>query len=132
MNNGVFSNYVIDPNKFRFRKVVRILSLVILFAQKLLRQFRRRPSLLPYDSLPEQLKFNNDVYVVTNGSNKFPFNSREGLVIHITEEVVMMALNYFFLKATSEVKQFVDPNTYDKICQEKNGVLLYTSRILPI
>ena len=30
-----FSNYVLDPNKFRFRKVVRVLGLVLLFIKKL-------------------------------------------------------------------------------------------------
>ena len=27
----LFSSYVIDPNKYRFRKVVRIVALIILF-----------------------------------------------------------------------------------------------------
>ena len=33
-----FSNYIIDPNRFRLRKVVRILALVMMFITKLTRK----------------------------------------------------------------------------------------------
>ena len=36
-----FSNYLIDPNRFRFRKVVRILGLVLTFLQKISKNINR-------------------------------------------------------------------------------------------
>ena len=44
-----YSNYVIDPNKFRFRKVVRVYGLVILFLNKLCQKVNRHPKFMIND-----------------------------------------------------------------------------------
>ncbi|XP_066923502.1 uncharacterized protein [Clytia hemisphaerica] len=41
------------------------------------------------------------------------------------------AKSYYFKKATSEVKQFTNKTKYNKISEEKDGILFYTGRILP-
>ena len=39
--------------------------------------------------------------------------------------------NYFYQKATEEVKEFSKPSKYEKISSEKDKILYYTGRILP-
>ena len=41
------------------------------------------------------------------------------------------AMQYFFIKATEEVKAFSSKKKYDKISTFNNGILYYTGRILP-
>ena len=42
-----------------------------------------------------------------------------------------LAENYFFKKATLEVKKFAKPSQYEKISTEAKGILYYSGRILP-
>ena len=127
-----FSNYVIDPNKFRFRKVVRILALIMLFVKNLKMRTNKITSDNPLEfTLPSQFDFNNDMYLVTNGNSKFPFNCTKGLVVQLSEDYVKSALNYFFFTASLEIKKFTKQIAYKNISKEKNGILLYTGRILP-
>ena len=49
----------------------------------------------------------------------------------IPDEDLASAENYFFRKATEEVKKFVNPKKYEQISKEHNGVLYYVGRILP-
>ena len=44
--------------------------------------------------------------------------------------VTMCSMNYFFRKATLEVKEF-SGNSYKKVSTEKSGILYYSGRILP-
>jgi len=44
MQRYEFANYLIDPNKFRFRKVVRIIAIVIIFIRKCRNKSRGQPS----------------------------------------------------------------------------------------
>ena len=54
-NRYSFSNYVIDPNKYRFRKVLRILSLVFLFIRNLQRKIGMSNSVVKIAiKVPEQ------------------------------------------------------------------------------
>ena len=39
--------------------------------------------------------------------------------------------NYFYPKATEEVKEFSKPSSYEKIWSEKDKIFYYTGRILP-
>ena len=52
-------------------------------------------------------------------------------VVHLTENVLTAARNYYFVKATLELKQFVCPKKYEKISVPKDGILYYANRILP-
>ena len=98
-----FSNYVIDPNRRSFHAVVRILGYVIKFIQCLKHQF------------------------FTKQHHKQPTTT----ISELSETEINLAKQYFFEKATSEVKQFLKPSQYQQITSERNGILYYTGRILP-
>ena len=127
-----FSQYIIDPNRFRFRKVVRILALVLLFIKNLkLRTNRNSYVIASGMRLPSQFMFCNDKYLITQNGNAFPFNCQQGLVVILTEALLMAAINYFYKKATLEIKQYNNKKAYKNISIEKDEILYYTGRILP-
>ena len=131
-----FSQYVIDPNKFRFRKVVRILALVHLFIRnlKLKTKFRSNLAVHFIKQLPAQFGSHHDKYLVTQEKNKaiaFPFNCKKGLVVTLSDECLIALLFYFYKKATLEIKHFLSKNAYKHISKERNEVLYFTGRILP-
>ena len=127
-----FSNYVIDPNRFRFRKVVRILALVFLFVRNLKSRIGKNQSVIQaHAELPRHLNFNNDSYLVTEGKGQQPFVSRKGLVVKLSEDNLQESLNYFYRKATLEIQCFQPKTSYERISSEKFGILYYTGRILP-
>ncbi|XP_066926258.1 uncharacterized protein [Clytia hemisphaerica] len=86
-----FSKYIIDPNKYGWKKATSTLALVI--------KFLKLKSCLPQPSS----KDNN-----------------------------ALAQEYFFMKATQEVKKFTPSKRLANISSEKNGILYYNERILPI
>ena len=49
----------------------------------------------------------------------------------LSDEEIAAGRNYFFKKATAEVKEFAKESDYQKISTEKEGILYYTGRILP-
>ena len=75
-----FSCYIIDPLKFRFRKVVRIVGFANLFITNLKLRIEKDVRKVECD-LPEQFKFINDKFIVTSDSTIFPFVCPQGLVI---------------------------------------------------
>ena len=82
-----FSNYIIDPNKFRFRKVVRILVLVILFIKNLKRKIQIREGKYIQNSKNET---KNENYLVTVGESykvgkSTRIQCKPGLVINLTD-----------------------------------------------
>ena len=143
-NNGVlnnigerykFSHCVIDPNRFRFREVVRILVLVFLFINNLKAKLNINSDLTMYsiNELPTQFKNYNNKYLVTQEKksiNIFPFNCPKGLVVTLNDDLLKRALDYFYKKATLEIKKFIPKNVYKNISNEKNNILYYTQRIL--
>ena len=91
-----FSNCLIDPNKRRFKTIVRIIALVLKFVKNLRKKGR------PLQDLKQVSK-----------------------VILFTENKLKEAENYFFKKATLEVKKFGKPSQYEKISAEAKGILYY-------
>ena len=75
------SSYLVDPLRFRFRKVVRVVALVILFVTKLKRKISHSSNEcsneLMEDDLPVQFKFVNDKFLVTNDSSESPSCARK-------------------------------------------------------
>ena len=127
-----FSDYLIDPNRYRFRKVVRIKGLVFLFVRKLKDAIGKPQSVIESrNELPRHLNFNNDSFLVTEGKGSFPFVCRKGLVVKLSEDNLQESLNYFYRKATLEIKCFQPKTSYERISVEKFGILYYTGRILP-
>ena len=124
-NRYEFSNYLIDSNKFRFRKVVRILALIMLFIKSLKKKIQikkgkciKNSNIETHDrnkNIPKE--FLNEKYLVTVGKSykvgkSTTIQCKPGFVINLTDSDINEALNYFFRKATLEVKQFGSPNLY--------------------
>ena len=128
-----FNNYIIDPNKFRLKKVIRILAIVILFIKNL----KKKGKLMNNSNLtciPSLFTSENNQYLVTEGKSKCRpgsiFQCQGGLVVILTNDDLNQSLIYFYRKASEEVKQFLDEKVYQKIPKEMNGILYYTGRIL--
>ena len=51
--------------------------------------------------------------------------------ITLSDEEILAAKEYFFRKATLEVKKSIKPTQYQKISIERDGILYYSGRILP-
>ena len=93
-----FSDYLMDPNRHSFKKVVKIIAYVIRFCHNIRRRIQNQDLMnRPYFS----------------------------------DDEIKNAEKYFFKVGTKEVFQFVQPKKFEKITQEKNGILHYTGRILP-
>ena len=91
------SHYVIDPTRFRFRKLVRILALVFLFINNLKAKLNINSDLTMYsvNELPIQFKNYNNKYLVTqekNSINIIPFNCPKGLVVTLNDDLLKRAL----------------------------------------
>ena len=97
-----FSRYIIDPMKYDFMKVVRIMAFVLKFINCTRSNEKRRSS---------------------STLSKFKSPS-------LTSEDMEKAKNYFFKKATLEVKHFNKERFYSKFSKEKDDILFYTGRIL--
>ena len=123
-----FSQYLINPNRFNFRTVVRILSFVFLFIQMLVKSkpgIRSKLSFLDVDKPTE-----SDQYIVFPFSATIARKKVTTAVIKAPRDLLTAASNYFFRKAALEVQKFVDPNRYKNISVCKDGILYFTGRIL--
>ena len=127
-----YSKYLLDPNRYRFRKVVRIMALVLEFIRKISKgvpKILKNPIFehrCPGD-IPDILKSKGDKYIVTTGSH----GCDPGKVILISEPMLQTAFYYYAYKASKEVVKFLDKNKYVHISKEIDGVLYYSGRILP-
>ena len=122
-----FSKYLIDPNRFRFRTVVRIVALVIKFAKIWISCIRRKierflPSScgIDYPHIPDI----SDMAVETA-----PIESPVAEIGELSDADVQYALNYFFMKATEELRSYVHPKHYSNDVVEKDGILYFTGRV---
>ena len=128
-----FSQYILDPNKFRFRKSVRITSLVMTFIWNISINVERvRKSKLFTHSypgtIPKGLESTGNKYIVSScGVTKIP---KVG-VIEVLDAMIQAAFYYYIRKATAELKQFIDRNLYSKISMEIDDVLYFSGRIPP-
>ena len=102
-----FSKYLIDPNHRSFTSVVRIMAIVMTFCNIMKNRLLIKPSDTKQskDNLSTSLNF--------------------------THDEIKAAERYFFKKATDEVIQFCDPKKIERISTLKEGILMYTGRILP-
>ena len=107
------------------------MGVVFLFLSKLLKRRGRQLTLGVCKKLPAQLDFCNDRYLVTRGTYDAPFTCAKGLVITLTENLLKLALTYYFRKATLEIKHFLNKTVYKNISRETDGILYFTGRILP-
>ena len=140
-----FSDYIIDPNRFRLRKVVRVLSIVIRFVKQFVAKWYKgskqffsevdtkvAQNVLKYLRSEETLLTCGNTYPVRDSSGLVTYIScKPGLAVHLTDEDISHSLLYFYRKCTAEVKQFVSKKAYGKISVEKDQILYYSGRILP-
>ena len=101
-----FSNYIVDPNRHRYRDSVRLVGLVYMFIEKL----RTRVKSKVNTSLESS-------QIVTQ--------------IVISDYFINKARSYYFKKGSSEVKHFQRLSQYKNISKEENDTLIYTGRLLP-
>ena len=135
-----FSKYVIDPNRFRFRKVVRILGRVLPFINNPCKKHKgkstvnyRNPSVKFPGGMSCLGKAMGGQYILTTGSacKKVPLKCIGGKVVCLSQEDINNAMHYFYCKATEEIKHFYDKQKYQNISEEVDGILFYSGRILP-
>ena len=127
-----FSQYIVDPNRFRLRKVIRIVALVFQFVKNLKRRTFNAPVHVSNLSVPTQFKCTEfDKCLSTSEKGQFPFACVKGLVVTIDDNCLADSLDYYFRKATLEIHHFLSEKQYKNISYERNGVLHYTGRILP-
>jgi len=106
-----FSKYVSDPTRLPWPKSVRCMAAVLRFASRMLRVVGRKPK---HQIWHPKAAENTD-------SEADLFDSKYNLD---------KAANYFYSKATEEVKQFSKKSEW-KFCQTKgDGILYYSSRVL--
>ena len=102
-----FSNYLVNPNRFKFSTVVRIVGLVLLFLQNWVKKAKNIKPKLSIFQAEDTRK--SGQYIV------FPFLATlaDGVVsvavVRLPETCLAAAKNYFIRKATQEVQKFVDP-----------------------
>ena len=96
-----FSEYVIDPNRFRLRKVLSILALVVMFVRKL-----RRLSVYDTEHSFDILKSfscKGCQYIVTTGTIDV-IKCEPGKVVCLSDDDIKAALTYFFIKVTQPLQ----------------------------
>ena len=108
-----FSEYLLDPNKFRFTKCVRIIALAQRFVKKLKSRFFKRNG------------------VSSAEEEAHPDASTSSDTLSLKDEELQEAFNYYYRKASMEVKEFTNKEQYGKISLENNDILYYNGRILP-
>ena len=129
-----FCNYVLDPNRFRFRKVVRVLALIFRFLKNFEIVKKRSPKFLEdsaHFNIPEIFSHHESNYLVTTGTNSKGLQCQQGLVVELPDIFIKNALAYYFIKSTLEIKHFLSKQKYCNISKDIGGILYYTGRILP-
>ena len=84
------------------------------------------------NEIPDMLLYQWDKYLVTTGESKGnDIHCKGGLVVDLPQFMINAALQYYFKKATDEVKYFLMKSKYENISEEIKGILYYSGRILP-
>ena len=129
-----YSQYLIDPNKFRFKTVLRILALVFIFLKKIIDRKNKRCNTETSLSFLRKRDFSVSVAQQEVGHYFVGLVNRPVkpvvLIVPIQEEMLNASRAYFFEKASAEVLKFVDPGKYKNISTLKDGILYHTGRIL--
>ena len=115
-----FCEYLIDPNKFRLRTVVRIMGCIQKFIRNTRNAVRRRKE------LTELVEERRCLKSIPDGINE----CSEEDTIMFSDEELMTAFEYFYKKATLEIKEFREKKDYKNISEEVDGILYYKGRIL--
>ena len=108
-----FSRYLVDPNKYSWKSVVRTMGYVLKFIRGL------HPSFSPTWRPP------------INPTKIFVLEGTEAVdPLDLDDDDIAWGENYFFMKGTEEVKKFCSKTEFQGCSVQKGGILYYTSRIL--
>ena len=97
-----FSNYLYDPNKYGFKRAVRVIAIIKKFISLCRKKVEK---------------------TVGNQIDKKEF-------VLVTDKEFQEASNYYFWKATKKVKEFCKKEVYEKITFEKDEILIHKGRII--
>ena len=131
-----FSSYVIHPNKYRLRSVVRILALVFRFLKKISHRLNRKFECL---QVLDKLSFKHfpvsadkrEVRVNYTMKNKLQNKEESHFEVVLTDDEIDLALRYLYQKATLELEKFGSHTKAFKNSTKINGIRYYTGRLLP-
>ena len=130
-----FSQYLLNPTRFRFCSVLRIMGIAFMFLQFISRNMRARTQ-RSFDFMRKR-EFSSAAcpevagYVVSAiDHTTCPSIKANVLVVNVSEDMINVAKAYYFQKAAKEVERFVDPSKYKNHSIMKDGILYHTSRIL--
>ena len=111
-----FLKYIVDPNRFKFSKVVRIVAMVIKCCKLFLSGINRQLTCFPDSNVePHEQKFISKVNVAEE--------------MKLSDDEIKTSLKYFYRKSTEELKNFVDSKVYDRHSYEKDDIIYYTGRV---
>ena len=119
-----FSNYLIDPCRFRFKNVLRILAFVFKFIENVNKKCTNRQN-RSFDFLKIR-EFNTPL----QGSYEVSEVDGKACVAYLSDSLLKAAMAYFFRKATLEIKHFLKPKSYEQRTVLKEDILYHTGRIL--
>ena len=105
----VYSNYLIYPNRHRFGTVVRIMAYVLKF--------------INFTKIKQKLKNQIKTHIKKDIKECYRF-------IKLSSEDIKASANYFFSKASKEVKHFINESNYKIFTREQDGIIKYVGRIL--
>ena len=131
-----FSQYLVNPVRYRFRTVLRIVALVFMFIQKVSKRMRERTQRSFGFMKKRQFSFRDaapgkGVFVVSAIDHvTCPTITNKAFFTYISDDMLSLAKAYFFVKASRELKHFVDPRKYKDDTVMQDGILYHTSRIL--
>ena len=114
-----FSNYLMDPTRYAWPKSVRVMAVVMRFIDMTLKRKWERPWFPENKSIAAE-NANDSVHHSPHASKSSLFSNFE----------IERAENYFFLKATQEVKQFGKKQDWANCKLSKQKILFYNSRVL--
>ena len=139
---ALFSNYIIQPSKFHFRKIIMITSYVYKFIRlckyRRLKNIEKKFKMFPAASSPQsdatrspevRLDPNTQANICWGSENAGQPDGKRGSIMRYEAEDFARANQYWFEKATAEVIQFVSPDIVKKVGVMKDNILYCRSRI---
>ena len=128
-----FSKYLMNPNRFNFFKVVRIFALFLkcvkIWYKKSDKTGRESKVLSRYVNT---VGFRNEKLLqpLVNAKPVSRFNDKSSEnFTSLTEDEIQLSLDYFFRKASEEVRSHLHPKHYKDVSFEIDGILYYTGRV---
>ena len=139
-----FSKYSLDPHHRRFSVTVNIYAYLLRYVRNLHKaaEARKAATLLPSESESEASSSTTNVPQESSPTptNEFKAPTMSNSEIKeliatsvplLSDEEVNRAKDYYFRKATLEVKKYLKPSQYEGISTEVEGMLRFNGRILP-